>query len=815
MRNYKLAIVATTALVGSLFATGAFAQSTGTAEVEEVVITGTSGPKNLEGAIVAETAAKSKSTLTDEFIQTQVAGQTVLQTLNILPSVNFTSNDAYGGSGGDVTIRGFDSQRISLNVDGIQLNDTGNYAIYSNQQLDPELISRVSTNLGTTDVDSPTASATGGTINYVTRRPATEFGGILQPSIGDDGYGRIFGLIDTGEIGPWGTRAFFAASYTKYDKFRGPGELEKKQFNGGIYQPLGDNGDFVSVTGHWNENRNNFFRRINIDNFNNGIIDPEYNDKCYLVGSGAGRQDDGSSTAVVPGDATTSPSACSNYYGLNINPSNTGNIRGQSRFSLGESFTLTVDPTFQYVMANGGGSTTINEYDARLAGSFYDSTNSTTRVANGVDLNGDGDILDRIRLYSPSNTNTRRYSVTSSLIWEINDTNRLRVAYTYDYGRHRQTGEYSKLSASGDPRDVFSGKDGYGTPVRTKDGEIFQKRDRFSIAILNQIALQYVGRFFDDALTVDVGVRAPFFKRELNNYCYQQDTFNAYCGNLTPAEADIATDGSTPNPAPGAPVAFERKYDKVLPNLGVTYRFLEGHSVYFNYSENLSAPRTDDLYDRIPADPEPETSKQYDLGYRYSAGPVILSASGFISDFDNYIIRAITNINGEDLATSINVGKVERWGIDGQIGWEVVENLNLYASYAFVHSEFKDDVPGTSVGSTIRTAGKQLPEVPERQFAARAQYKIAGFTIGLQTKWVDERFTNAINDERVPSYQVWDADVRYDLPWFNDKGAYLQLNVTNLLDEEYIADISTDIVGNRTGNLGAPKTVQLTLRAPF
>jgi iron complex outermembrane receptor protein len=798
MRNYKLAIVATTALVGSLFATGAFAQSTGTAEVEEVIITNSSGPRNLEGAIVAESAAKSKSTLTEEFIETQVAGQSIMQTLNILPSVNFNNNDAYGGSGGDVIIRGFDAQRISLNVDGIQLNDTGNYQIYSNQQLDPELISKVSTNLGTTDVDSPTASATGGTINYVTRRPGTEFGGFIQPSIGDDNYRRIFGLIESGEIGPFGTRVWFAASYTNYDKFRGPGELEKKQFNGGIFQPLGDNGDFISVTAHWNENRNNFFRRINIDNFNNGIVDPENVDECPLVGSGPGRQDDNLAPANV----------CNNYYNLSINPSNTGNIRAQSRFSLTDNLTLTVDPTFQYTLANGGGSTNVNEYDARLAGSTFDIGSPN---ANGVDLNGDGDILDRIRLYSPSNTNTRRYSITSSLIWDINDTNRLRVAYTYDYGRHRQTGEYSQLKANGDPRDVFSGKDGYGKPVRTADGEVFQKRDRFSIAVLNQIAVQYVGRFFDDKVTLDLGLRAPFFERELNNYCYQQDTFNAFCGNLSLAEVDAATTG----PVPGAPVEFERDYNDVLPNVGVTYRFLEGHSVYFNYSQNLSAPRTDDLYDRIPADPEPETSTQYDVGYRFSAGPVIFQASGFISQFDNYIIRAITEINGEDIATSINVGEVERWGIDGQIGWEPIENLNLYASYAFVHSEFQDNVPGTSVGSTIFTKGKALPEVPERQFAARAQYSIWGFTFGLQTKWVSERFTNAINDERTPDYTVWDADIRYDLPWFNDKGAYVQLNVTNLFDEDYIADISTDIVGNRTGNLGAPKTMQLTLRAPF
>jgi iron complex outermembrane receptor protein len=51
--------------------------------------------------------------------------------------VNFTQSDAYGSAGGNIRIRGFEGNRISLTFDGLPLNDTGNYAIFSNQQLDP------------------------------------------------------------------------------------------------------------------------------------------------------------------------------------------------------------------------------------------------------------------------------------------------------------------------------------------------------------------------------------------------------------------------------------------------------------------------------------------------------------------------------------------------------------------------------------------------------------------------------------------------------------------------------------------------------
>jgi iron complex outermembrane receptor protein len=67
-------------------------------------------------------------------------------------------------------------------------------------------------------------------------------------------------MIDTGEIGPWGTRAFVSASHAKNDNpFNNYGKVDKQQYNAKIYQPIGNNGDFVSVAGHYNQNRNNFF----------------------------------------------------------------------------------------------------------------------------------------------------------------------------------------------------------------------------------------------------------------------------------------------------------------------------------------------------------------------------------------------------------------------------------------------------------------------------------------------------------------------------------------------------------------------------
>src|SRR4051812_30306608 len=148
----------------------AAAQSTGTVEMEKdtIVVTGTR--TRAVGGVEAPPTTKTREVLNSEFIQRQVPGQTINEVINQLPGVSFTNNDPFGSAGGSLIIRGFDNSRIAETFDGMPLNDTGNYAIFSNQMLDSELIEQVNVSLGSTDVDSPTAAATGSTVNYRTRQ---------------------------------------------------------------------------------------------------------------------------------------------------------------------------------------------------------------------------------------------------------------------------------------------------------------------------------------------------------------------------------------------------------------------------------------------------------------------------------------------------------------------------------------------------------------------------------------------------------------------------------------------------------------------
>ena len=820
-----------------------FAQSTGSVEVEqEIVVTGSRGVTGVEGIVVPDTT-KAQGALTQEAIARQAPGQSILNTINIIPGVNFTQSDAYGSAGGNIRIRGFEGNRISLTFDGLPLNDTGNYAVFSNQQLDPELIEQVNVNLGATDVDSPTASAAGGTVNYRTRLPGREFGARVAGSVGDYDYTRIFGMIDTGELTSFGTRAFVAASTARNDKFKGPGEIYKQQYNARVYQPLGDGGDFISAAGHYNQNRNNFYRNPSVNDLRtlfgasvvpaatafsstnplvvggynsaqeNTILGFENDANCVRPAPAVGvRQNEGTGTSSTP--------LCTNFAGVRINPSNTGNVRGNSRFTLAENLILTVDPSFQYTLANGGGISTIDENSARARGGSS---------AAGSDFNGDGDVLDRIQFYTPNTTNTRRFGLTSSLIWDMTPEHRFRLAYTYDRGRHRQTGEWGYMGINGTPESPFGGRD--ARPVLTADGFQFQQRDRLSIALLNQVAGQYIGRFMDNRLRVELGLRAPFFRRELNQFCYTEARGSgfAYCTS-EPASTLRIIGPSDPVPATGAtpyfaPFETTYKFDAILPNVGATYRIADGLSVFGSYAMGFSAPRTDNLYRAPRVDIKPEKTNSFDLGMRYTSRRIQAQATAWKIDYSNRIVSSFN----QDLGISIdrNVGKVESWGVDANFAYQPIEALTLYAFGSYINAEFQEDVEIGRTGTTVifaPTSGKMVAETPAWQLGGRVQAELGPVELGVVGKWVDDRFATDVNDVLVEDYFTVDVDARFSLADMGLEKTYFQLNVINLFDKFYFGNISTQINAGTIGGIsganpnftvGAPRTVMATINVAF
>ena len=791
----------------------AFAQSTGSIDFEnEIVVTGQT-TQDVSGIEIPDTS-KAKQVLTQEYLSKQQPGQTVLDSINLVPGVSFQNNDAYGSAGGTLNIRGFGGDRISLTFDGVPLNDSGNYAIYSNQQLSPELIEQVNVNLGTTDVDSPTGSATGGTVNYRTRKPYEDFSVRFAGTMGDFDYMRVFASVDTGNLTESGLRMFVAGEKVDHKNvFNKNGKVNKSQLNARIYQPLGDNGDFISIAGNYNENRNNFFGSVGVGTITDATgkvtldKDARFTQAAPLCTVAAART----------GLADTS-NRCGSAFERRFNPSNTGNIRGASRFTLSDSLTLTIDPSYQYVKANGGGTTRGYEYGRNDAdrngangGGIFGYVGG--RPYTGVDLNGDGDLLDEVEILQPSQTQTHRFGVISSLRFDINDSNTVRLAYTFDRARHRQTGQITYLLPNGAASDVFA----INNPILDVNGVELNKRDRKSIAVLHQISAEYSGRFMDDKLAINLGVRVPFFERDLTQNCFTTSA-SGFVDCITPSQSAAY---ATSNPGFSQPQNRNFKYDKFLPNIGFRFNLTDDFSVFGNYAKGLSVPGTDLLYDSfffpVGADgssPNPESTDSFDLGFRYTNGMVQAQLSGWFTKYDNRVARAYDPELDETI--SRNLGKVDKYGIDGSIAVQPTDFLTLYVFGSLSESEIKDDIQ-TGPTTFIPTAGKAESGSPRSTYGARAELNLGPVQFGAQAKNTGKRWVNDINTREVEGYWLVNLDARVGLDWvgLNDT-TYLQFNLYNATDEVFVGGFGGDLTSTSPFvQIGAPRTFSASLNVQF
>jgi iron complex outermembrane receptor protein len=460
----------------------------------------------------------------------------------------------------------------------------------------------------------------------------------------------------------------------------------------------------------------------------------------------------------------------------------------------------------------------------------------------GTDINGDGDALDEVIVVAPSQTKTRRLGLIAGLRWEVNDQHTLRLNYTFDRARHRQTGEVGLLRSNGEPLDVFPVND----PSSDVNNAVLQKRDRLSFATLHQVSGEYRGEFMDDKLTVTAGLRMPFFKRDLTNNCFTSSaggfvecfssnaalntsaaTLNPYTVTTNATTGAIAVTGWSP------PQNRVYNYKKLLPNVGLVYDLTDDFSVFGNFSQGLSVPGTDNLYNAFffpfgtdRAKPKPETTDNFDAGVRFRSGKIQAQASGFFNQFHNRLASAYDPEINQTVYR--NLGNVKKYGFDGSIAFALIPELTFYAFGSVLKSEIKDNIAigenrdGTPI--LVLTAGKREAGAPKYTFGFTARGELGPMEVGITAKRTGERFvyddneatfagsfvpagakacTNVavpvcttpvapaaatqIYDKAVSAYWLVNLDARINLEFIglNDK-TFVQLNVYNLFDQYYV-----------------------------
>lgn len=426
------------------------------------------------GMMVQEDSAKARSTVTKEAIDKLGGATNSIDRLKYTPGINVNSNDSVGLSGFDYTMRGMNSDQIGLSIDGIPINDSGNYASYPNLLGDIENIDGMFVTQGSSEMDGPHIGSSGGNIAMTTRRPSKEFGAFVKQTMGSNSLSKTFARVETGEHD--GFSAWLSYSHTEADKWKGQGgqRADKLEFNT-LYEDDGGNSSNLIVK----------FNRQDLTNYNTASRDQFNSDHRYDYRHGIGYNSDGS---------------VANDYKINRNPFENMTISFTQKLQLRDDLALTLQPYYYY--GNGGS----------FNGQSASSLSATSDRAGMYDLSE----LESNTYYRPSWTQTWRPGITTKLRWDINDQHSLDVGYWYERARQRQTQPYIGIKSDGNPAELW-GEPGGSNQVKDANGNTVQGRNQNTTTPAHRIWVQDTW-FFSPEWTFSGGLTYEYVQRIGENH---------------------------------------------------------------------------------------------------------------------------------------------------------------------------------------------------------------------------------------------------------------------------------------------------------
>lgn len=173
------------------------------------------------------------------------AGSSALKAVEKLPGVNFQSADPFGAYEWStrIVVRGFNQNQLGFTLDDVPLGDmsyANHNGLHISRAILSENIGAVALSQGAGSLAAASTSNLGGTLEFTSLDPATEFAARVDGSVGSDAAQRVFVRIDSGEFGGAGTRLFLSYADAATDKWKGDGEQVQEMLNFKIVQPIGE-----------------------------------------------------------------------------------------------------------------------------------------------------------------------------------------------------------------------------------------------------------------------------------------------------------------------------------------------------------------------------------------------------------------------------------------------------------------------------------------------------------------------------------------------------------------------------------------------
>jgi iron complex outermembrane receptor protein len=708
-------------------------------------------------------------------IQLTTAGSSPFVALRKLPGVNFQSADPFGTYEWStrITLRGFNQNQLGFTLDGVPLGDMS-YGNTNGLHISRAIIadnigsSRVSQGAGA--LGTASTSNLGGTIEFFSRDPQDELGIAGNITYGDSDTLRVFGTLDTGDLG--GFKAYISAAHIDADKWKGFGTQRSTQVNAKLVADLSPTTTFTGFV-NFSDRKENDYQDLSLDMIDRlGLgwdnISDNWPLAVRLAFIGANRGD----TGVVVGPNTFGTTYPAPIRTIDDAYFDAAGLRRDWLASarIDQQFGDAVSAGVQaYLHTNKGQGSWITPYVASPGG--VPLSLRTTEYE-----------IERIGVLADLEAELGAHTFSIDLWYENNDFEQARRFYSM--GTSQTVPGASAL-------------DYQSNPFFTQWNNAYNTRT-FQYAVQDQWEVS-------DAFTVTAGVKGQSVKLEAT--------------------------AINPNPSPLA-VGEIKSDDFFLPQIGVLYALGGGSEIFASFTQNqraftaaattgpfaTSAAGFAALRDRI----EPEKTNTYEVGFRFGEGQLSGVIAAYLVNFQNRLL-AIPQGPGivGNAALLSNVGDVRSIGAEIGLQWQPVRDFTITGSYAYNENTYREDVINQSGEVVQRTAGRTVVDSPESIANLEMAYDNGQFYARANANYTSERFFTFSNDRSVEGRVLVDALIGFRLNSDNRllDGLAIEGTVTNLFDEEYVGTIGSNGFGfsgdNQTLLAGAPQQFFVTLRKDF
>jgi iron complex outermembrane receptor protein len=699
-------------------------------------------------------------------LRVQVPGTSPLKAIAKLPGVNFQSADAFGNYEWSqrVSIRGFNQNQLGFTLDGVPLGDFsyGNVnGLHISRAISSENIARTEVSQGAGSISTASTNNLGGTLEFVSRDPSSEFALDVEGTYGDNDTIRGFARVDSGDLGG-GVRGYLSYGYLNMDKWKGVGEQKQHVVNAKAVVPVGS----ATLTGSFDfsDRRETDYQDLSLDmikrlGLRNDNIGDNFALALRIAQVGANRGDTGAvKTNPLAGTVYPAPYGTVDdvyYDAAGLRQDYLGSVRLDAPLAEG----LTGHLTGYYHSNHGMGlwwtpyvpspngsqiSQRTTEYDIRRGGAF-----------GSVDYEkGDN-------------------KLTVGGWWETNDFHQARRFYSVDPATV-DASDHLKF-----PKNPFA-----------TQWEFKFKTDTLQYFVEDRIA-------FGD-LTLSAGAKG--FKVKI-------DANPIVTGGL--AQGKIA---STDWFQPSVGAVYKIGFGELFADFTQATRAFTGASTGGPFATTQAG------FDALKV--KPESSDTYEAGLRFREGALSGVLAGYYVEFSN---RLLSFTNGAGIvgnpAILQNVGGVESYGIEAAAQYKIMNAVTLFASYSYNHSTYEDNV--FNANGTIRSAikGKTVVDAPEHMLRGEIAYDDGTFSARIGADYMSKRYFTYTNDQSVPDRVLVDASIGYTFHGGAIEGLEVRASASNLFDKKYVSTIGSNGFGdsgdNQTLLAGSPQQFFVTVRKSF